>query len=678
MAAAVVRVDEGPLDTRVHDAALRHVVKNASPMQVLLPLFILTVTLVMQGEADRQRLTLWVVLSFIGSLVVAVAARQFKRNSAPGHLGRLDWTLATAALASIGAVVGLSPWVAAHDERDILTIFTLFSALSVSVGGVVCAGRRDMFAAYSVPLVGLSVWGLWSSGDARMRTLAFLFVVFGASQIILHHTLSRSIRELFRHQFESARVAAQMSADREELSRAYEQLGTSNGQLAHLASHDPLTGLLNRRGTIERLNHLVSAAAADAPVALLYLDLDRFKAINDLLGHHGGDAFLSVLADRMGQTLDEPCFAGRVGGDEFVVILPGHDEDRAGRVARQLVHCLSLPVQVEGRSIPSSVSLGVALAPQHGTSGTILMRNANMALFGAKNAGRNRLEFFAAHMQAQLQAKIDQEQAFRRALDSGEIMPFFQPEIDAVTGRVVGAEILARWLLPDGTVMPANDFIALARSAGLLEHLTERVLDHARPEMHRLISIGLPAGFRFRINLGPASTDRSWRNNPIDELIRGIDPCWVTVDVREASVVNDLTMAAATLSAFRAAGGSVCLDDFVRGVSSLALLRLLPIDEVRVDREAIDGLTAHPHDRAIVRSVISVVGEIGLTVSAEGVENGAQADTLIALGCTRQQGHLYAPALPVTLFESFLLQRQADSVNAQLEPHHDWAMQEFD
>ena len=190
-------------------------------------------------------------------------------------------------------------------------------------------------------------------------------------------------------------------------------------------------------------------------------------------------------------------------------------------------------------------------------------------------------------------------------------------------------------------------------------------------------SLGLPDGFRFRVNLAPASTDRSWRNNPIDELIRGIEPTLITVDVRESAVLADLPGAAATLAAFRARGGSVCLDDFARGVSSLSLLRKLPIDEVRIDRQSIDTITAHPHDRAIVRSIIAVVREIGMAVTAEGVETGAQADALIALGCIRQQGHLYARAMSAERFETYLVERQAEGYATSQRQIRDWATDEL-
>lgn len=427
------------------------------------------------------------------------------------------------------------------------------------------------------------------------------------------------------------------------------------------------------------MDALLGSAGHDelAPAGLLFVDVDRFKAVNDLLGHRGGDQFLSVLADRITRTLDTDAIAGRIGGDEFVIVLPGHDVARAAAVASRLVGVLAQPVHAEGRAMPSSISVGVASSPQHGMTSSDLLRHANAALYRAKKGGRNRVEVFDGDMHLELEAMIDTEQSLRRAIDNGEIMPFFQPEVDATTGRVVGAEVLARWLRADGTMTSAAEFISIARKAGLLERLTERVLVQARPDIRRMSSLGLPDGFRFRVNLAPASTDRSWRNNPIDELIRGIEPALITVDVRESAVLADLPGAAATLAAFRARGGSVCLDDFARGVSSLSLLRKLPIDEVRIDRQSIDTITAHPHDRAIVRSIIAVVREIGMAVTAEGVETGAQADALIALGCIRQQGHLYARAMSAERFETYLVERQAEGYATSQRQIRDWATDEL-
>jgi diguanylate cyclase (GGDEF)-like protein len=575
-----------------------------------------------------------------------------------GSLPRSTWWWTVATVGCLAVVFGLCPWVAADRTTDVVLMFVLYPAVAGAVGAVACAGRRDLFLIFVVPVCLLTSVGLLLHDDDRTTALAVVAALYAFALMVLHHTVSESLLSAVRLRMVSEDLVAQLAREREELTDVCTQLSTSNEQLTLLASHDPLTGLFNRRGTFDRLEEVL--AATTGPVGVLYCDLDRFKAVNDLLGHRGGDQFLTVLADRISRSLDQRCVAGRIGGDEFVVLLPDHDASMSLAVANRIVAVLSQPVHAEGREVPSSASIGVAVQPDHGTSSSDLLRHANAALHRAKRSGRNRVEVYDVDLGAEMAAAINAEQSMRRALDDGEILPFFQPEIDASTGHVVGAELLARWLRPDGSVVNAAEFLPLARRAGLLEKLTEKMLGQARPHIRRLASLGLPDGFRFRINLAPASTDRTWRGSPIDELVRGIDPNLLTVDVREAAVASDLPTAAATLASFRARGGRVCLDDFARGVSSLSLLRKLPIDEVRIDRQSIDTITSHPHDRAIVRSIIAVVREIGLAVTAEGVETGAQADALIALGCVRQQGHLYARALPAAEFETFLVERLAE------------------
>lgn len=676
-AAAAVQLD-CDVEARVRDDALRRVVANMAPLPLLLLPLTALVAYLMRGELEPTRVGLWLASAAVATTLVILVCSRFRRRL---EIDRPATVLAGTALASVATVAGVSPWVGAPNAIDIVMMFSLFPAVSCAVGTIVCAGRRDMFAAYSIPLTISAAIGMASTGDGRMQALGLMFAFYSASQVALHHTISRSLLASLRLQITSQALAVRMATDQIALTGAVDQLSTTNDQLSYLAAHDPLTGLLNRRGTIDRIDGLLdppdSQAGVPEMISLLFCDLDRFKAINDLLGHRGGDQFISVLADRIRRSIEPGCLAGRIGGDEFVVVLPGHDIASAAAVASRLVGVLSQPVHAEGRSVPASVSIGVATAPDHGLTTSDLLRSANAALYCAKNAGRNRVELFDGDMKLALEAGVEAEQSLRRAIDDGEILPFFQPEVDAATGRVVGAELLARWLRPDGTVTNANEFISLARTAGLLERLTEKVFAVARPDIRRLASFGLPDGFRFRVNLAPSSTDRSWRINPIDELVRGIDPSLITVDVHESSVAADLPAAASTLAGFRARGGRVCLDDFARGVSSLSLLRKLPIDEVRVDRQAIDTITTHPHDRAIVRSIIAVVREIGLSVTAEGVETGAQADALIALGCVRQQGHLYSRALSAAQLESYLIEHQAERYMSAANPPDPWATDEL-
>lgn len=438
------------------------------------------------------------------------------------------------------------------------------------------------------------------------------------------------------------------------------------GPVTRHRGHDQLTGVLDRQGAIDALERALDGATPANPVGLIAIDLDRFTHVNDALGHRAGDRFIQVVADRLVRSIDAGATAGRTGGDELIAVLPGYDLTASLAVANRVAAVLGHPVHVDGREMPSSVSIGVAVGPVHGGTSTELLRHAGAALHRAKAGGRGRVDAFDGPMLSELTERLESEQALRRALDGGDITAFFQPEIDATTGHVVGAELLARWIRRDGTVSDAIDFIDVAAQAGLLERLTEHVMQEARPVIRKLSALGLPDGFRFRINLPPRATERSWRENPLDGLIQGIEPRLLTVDVTEAAVANDLAAAAANLAAVRGRGVRVCLDDFARGVSSLSLLRRLPLDEVRIDRMSIDTITVHPHDRAIVRSIIGLVREIGLTATADGVETGAQADVLIALGCIRHQGHLYSRALPASEFDTYLVHAMADRFEQQV------------
>jgi diguanylate cyclase (GGDEF)-like protein len=671
------RVSNGrPCADDVSDRAFAAAMVNLPACLVLLVPVTTLGILLAHGQIDRFRAVVWLATAAAASVVGAAAFLAFRRSVASARSNAFAHALMIAALAMAGATLGLGTWANPTSTLSTVLMLTVIPASTIAVMAIVTAGRRDLFAAGLVPLTVISVWSLAATHDHVLQRMAVLIALGAVVMTVLHHLVSRSAVQSIRNQIQTDALTGQLERDRQALADANTMLAGSNDRLLHQALHDPLTGLRNRRGTLDALDEMLAAASESDPVAVLFIDLDRFKAVNDALGHRGGDRFLSVLADRLGRTVVRDSIVGRMGGDEFVVALPHLGPHDALTVAVQIVGALAQPVHAEGREMPSSVSIGVASAPDHGTTASEVLRNANAALYSAKYAGRNRVEVFDEQMRGERNARVEREHELRRALDDGEILPFFQPEIDASTGEIVGAELLARWLHSDGRITVARDFIALAQGAGLLERITLAVVQGARPHIRRFAALGLPVGFRFRANLDAEVTSR-WRDHPIDQVFEGIAAHLLTIDAREAAVVGDLDAASENLAAFRARGGRVCLDDFARGVSSLSLLRVLPLDEVRIDRASIDTITAHPHDRAIVRSIIALVRELGLAVTAEGVETGAQADTLIALGCVRQQGHLYAPALPAGAFESFLIARLAETYRQPAGPAPTWETAEL-
>ena len=643
----------------VRERALAAVVTNLVPTPFVMLPFVLLIGALMRADLPSTRLSLWLILSVIGTLVNVFGLYRYYMRSADVVTHATKLIIGAGSFLN-GLVFGLCPWVVGDGRVEVVLAFTVFPSVAATLGCIVTAGRRDLYIVFLAPLIAMSASTLLMADAALLRALGVLTVCFGFALLVLHHAVSRNALDAIRLQWRSQRLLRDLAHERSELTGANDQLASINKRLAHQATHDPLTGLYNRRGTLEVLEQLLAVADAQQPVGLLFCDLDRFKAVNDALGHRGGDRFISIIADRLLRSLDAGSIAGRMGGDEFIVVMPGHDVVGAAAVANRLAGVLGQPVHAEGRDMPSSVSIGVACAPEHGIAASELLRHANAALYRAKSSGRHRVELFNGSMQQALVDRLEREQALRRAIDDDEIIAFFQPEIDASNGDIVGAELLARWVPRTGRVITAQEFLSAATSAGLLNRITERVIGSARPHIRRFAMLGLPPGFRFRVNIAPEATERTWRDDPLQHVVKGIDPSLVTVDVSETAVDSDTTVAAATLSSFRASGGRVCLDDFARGVSSLSLLRRLPLDEVRIDRVSIDTITAHPHDRAIVRSIIALVREIGLAVTADGVETGAQADALIALGCVRQQGHLYSQALPAGEFEDFLLARMAE------------------
>jgi len=447
-----------------------------------------------------------------------------------------------------------------------------------------------------------------------------------------------------------------------QLEHDQSRIVAAHAELAHVATHDTLTGLLNRGGLTDHLDSVLRSTRQ--PIAVMFMDIDRFKSINDSLGHGAGDHLLRVMGRRITSLLPEGCSAGRLGGDEFVVVMDdATDLDRVVAVAHRLARSIGEPLELVGRLVRVSASVGIAIGPEMKDTTSSLIGFANAALHRAKDTGRDRIEIFTPDVRAEMQRRASEERALRRSIDAGDVVPFFQPEFDASTGRLIGAEILARWLKRDGSIANAAEMLMMAVDASTLERLTSVVMQQARPVIRRLGSLGLPAGFRFRVNLPHRCTPRAWRDGQVQSYFTGIDPALLTLDIYEAAVLGDVSGAAGVLTEMRSHGARVCLEDAGRGGASLSMIRMLPLDEIRVDRQHVDALTSHPNDRAVVRAMVQLARDLGLAVSADGVETGLQADALLALGCTTHQGHLYARAMTAKALEDLVLRHVAEFVD---------------
>ena len=417
-------------------------------------------------------------------------------------------------------------------------------------------------------------------------------------------------------------------------------------QLTHQALHDPLTGLPNRTLVLDRLGHALALAGRDdRRVAVLFCDLDRFKVINDSLGHDVGDQLLIAAAQRITAALRHGDTAARFGGDEFVILCEQVESDEdVDIVTRRLMRALSAPFVVDGREAFVTVSIGVAMSNDSTVEPAELLRDADAAMYLAKERGRNRAEFFNVDMRQRALDRLETENDLRRGIERGELRLHYQPYVDLThPSQVMGAEALVRWQHPDRGLVEPGDFIDLAEETGLVRPIGHWVLHETCRQLNAMK--GRPDGPRYiSINVSAHQlTDDRFVHAVAGALAEWeIEPHRLCLEITETALIGDTDTALSVLNQLKLLGVRLALDDFGTGYSALSYLRMLPVDTVKLDRSFVSRLTDSPRDRAIVAGIIDLAHALGLTVVAEGVEQDAEALHLRRLGCDLGQGFLFA------------------------------------
>ncbi len=430
-----------------------------------------------------------------------------------------------------------------------------------------------------------------------------------------------------------------------ELRREVEVRTAAEERAQLLAARDPLTGFLNRRSLAEEgAALLVQAERRQKALAMLMLDLDHFKTINDMHGHATGDGLLRLVSEEIGRAMPSVALMGRLGGDEFACAFlfdPAHP-DTVERIAERLVSRVAQPFVSDGLQLQISASIGIARTDHGCASIDALMRSADIAMYAAKNAGRNRFAWFDQSMERELKARNELEVGLRTAIPRQEIVPYFEQQIDLSTGRLFGFEVLARWEHPTRGLIPPEKFISIAEDIGMISDLSLSVMRQAC-----LIAKDWEQSLSLSVNISPLQLKDPWLAQKIVKVLTetGFPASRLELEITEVALFDNLALAQSIVGSIKNQGIRIALDDFGTGYSSLAHLRALPFDRIKIDRSFVGSINVNAESAAIVNAIVRLGESLNLPITAEGIEDAAIEERLRAMGCSKGQGYLYGRPL---------------------------------
>jgi len=445
-----------------------------------------------------------------------------------------------------------------------------------------------------------------------------------------------------------ATVVYTIGVDVTDHKNAESSLRDHKTHINYVTFHDPLTGLANRSLFYDRMHKSISRAKrAKTSLAIMLLDLDRFKNVNDSLGHDAGDAYLKQVARHLLDELRDTDTVARLGGDEFVVVLENvNNSDSIDNIAQKVLECLAQPVSIQGHEIACTASIGISVFPNDGDSIDQLLKHADTAMYRAKAAGKNRYQFYVRAMSDTAVNYLLLENDLRRAIEQNDLCLYYQPQIDLNTGKIIGLEALVRWQHKDRGLVSPIHFIPLAEETGLIEPLGAWVLEHACERFQFWLEQGLNMG-KIAVNL----STRQFRQESFEDSVRsilaftGLPAEYLELEITESSAMENAANTIDMLKCLSEMGLSLAIDDFGTGYSSLAYLQRFPIQKLKIDRSFINDIDSSAQESAIAKSIIDLAHNMSLQVIAEGVERPTQSRWLNERGCDQVQGFYYSKPL---------------------------------
>jgi diguanylate cyclase (GGDEF)-like protein len=438
--------------------------------------------------------------------------------------------------------------------------------------------------------------------------------------------------------------------------RDVSEMVSLNRKVEFLASHDDLTGLPNRSLFRQRLEHAIAKAErTSSQVLLLFFDLDKFKLVNDTLGHEAGDQLLIMATKRITEKARATDALCRLGGDEFVMVMEGASPQDGHRLVRDIITAFSTPFEIKQQKVYCTTSIGVSVYPDDTSDPQTLMVYADLAMYRAKQNGRNDFEFYTSNLNFIAHQWLDMENGIRHAFADEQFFIVYQPQLDNANNQLIGMEVLLRWRHPERGLIPPLEFIKIAEQSALINQIGEFVTEESCKQIRAWIDKGLDVP-RVSINISARHLRSATLVKTLNSTTAkyGIEPSMICIEITEHALLEEGDVVRKNMHQLKEAGFSISLDDFGMGHSSLLYLKRWQVDEVKIDRSFVDGLVNSAEDRVIVKAIVALGDALGLQLVGEGVENQMQADILSASGCKNVQGYFYSPPIEAKDMETWL------------------------